>query len=439
MNKEEVLELIKTGEGLTIEFKERISSNIGKDICAFANLKGGNIILGVRDNGEIIGIVKSNALLSNIQNFARNMSPPFSVEIEEVDNLIAIHIPEGKNKPYSVNGQFYLRIGSNSQQLNHDEIRDFFQKENLIQFDSQPNTLFDFENDFDEDKFNHFLKLADITNNLNKKEILKNLFLLDSKYLKNAGVLFFSRGIKKFFLQGIATCVLYQGSDRVNILDRKDFDSDILSNYNNSLTYLKSKLNTNYIIKAERVEKLELPEEALREALINSFVHRDYFSNGHIQIDIFTDRVEISNPGGLVSGLKEEDFGKVSLTRNPLIMDLMLRANNVEKIGSGIRRIQDAMRTYGLGVEFKSTGFFTVVFQRPTQATPQATPQDELTELEKKIIAEININPKISRNDLVKKLGISPETIKEYLAKLKIKGALRRVGQTSAGHWEIIK
>ena len=148
------------------------------------------------------------------------------------------------------------------------------------------------------------------------------------------------------------------------------------------------------------------------------------------------DKIEISNPGGLVKGLTEKDFGKVSLPRNPLIMDLMLRASKVEKIGSGIGRIRDSMKEYGLGVEFKSTGFFTVIFKRPT--TPQATPQAELTELEGKIVTEIKANPKISRNKLAKNIGISADTVKEYLEKLKAKGTIIRIGKTSAGHWEII-
>ena len=94
---------------------------------------------------------------------------------------------------------------------------------------------------------------------------------------------------------------------------------------------LEFKENINSSLGRERGEKLELLEDSLREALINALVHRDYFSNGHIQIDIFSDRVEISNPGRLVSGLSKKDFGKKSFPRNPLLMDLMLRIRKVEQ------------------------------------------------------------------------------------------------------------
>jgi len=279
--------------------------------------------------------------------------------------------------------------------------------------------------------------LAKITDNLNEQDILRNLFLFDGEYLKNAGVLFFCKDVRKFFVGASVACVLYQGKSKTNILDRKEFNADIFSNYENALSYTFSKLNTQYIIKKERTERLELPEEALREAIVNAIVHRDYLSTGHIQIDIYLDRVEITNPGGLVKGLSKKDFGKVSLPRNPLLMDLMLRMSKIEKVGSGVNRIKDAMKEYGLNVKFQMNGFFTVIFQRI--ATPQATPQAELTGLESRIVAEIRSNPKISRNKLAKKMGISPYTVKEYLENLKSKGAILRIGKTSAGYWKLIE
>ena len=469
MKKEELLELIKTGEGLTLEFKENIGSNLGREICAFANSRGGKVILGVKDDGGLIGVKITNSLKSQIQSSARNIDPVFSVEIEDIGNILVINIPEGDKKPYSANGQFFLRIGANCQQLSRDEIREFFQKENLILFDNQQNISFDLDKDFDEFKFKSFLELAKITDNLNKKEILRNLFLLDGEHLKNAGVLFFCHRVTKFFMGATVTCVLYQGMNKTNILDKKEFNADILSNYNNALLYTISKLNTNYIIKRERTEKLELPEEALREAIVNAIIHRDYFSTGHVQIDIYLDRVEISNPGGLVKGLSEKDFGKVSLPRNPLIMDLMLRVNKVEKVGSGIGRIRDSMRDYGLSVEFKSTGFFTVMFKRPL--TPQKLPRNypettqkivetisgnidlpkkelgvklgeklgvKLGENEADILRKIVENNLITSVELSKKIGVSTTAIENNIAKLKKKGLLKRVGPDKGGYWEII-
>lgn len=340
MDKAELLNLIKTGEGYGLEFKEGFNPSIGKEICAFANADGGKIILGVNDNGKVKGADISNRQTSQIQQIARNMDPPFEVSIDKVENLIVINVPEGNKKPYSVGGHFYLRVGANSQQLKRDELREFFKEEGLISFDEKSNKSFDLEKDFDEYKFKNFLKLANITDNQDKKTILKNLGLLENNYLVNAGVLMFCHRVSKFFLQGKVTCVLFEGTSS-NIIDKKEFDADLISNYESAYNFILSKLNTKYIIERERTEKFELPKNAIREALMNAFIHRDYFSNGHIQINIFIDSVEISSPGGLVKGLKKEDLGKISLSRNKILFDLLSRTPYVEKAGTGIKRIRD--------------------------------------------------------------------------------------------------
>jgi ATP-dependent DNA helicase RecG len=374
------------------------------------------------------------------------------VLVERVDGFTVIHIPEGENKPHSSSGQFYLRIGSTSQQLRRDEIRDFFQRERLVRFDETPNPGFDFKHDFYRLKFNDYLERANLTSLRNEMDTLRNLNLLDGDSMRNAGVLFFTQRITKFFMSAVVVCVLYEGTDKHQILDMKEFNADIISNFENALNYTRSKLNTNLIIKAERTNRLELPEEALREALVNAIVHRDYVSTGHVQVDIYLDRVDISNPGGLVSGLERKDLGKRSMPRNPLLMDLLLRIDKVERVGSGIGRIRKAMKGYGLSAKFNiSKGWFSVAFPRSPQGTPLftppmtplmtplMTPPIELSPLEKKIYDALRNDPKASSKILSTRLSISQDTVKEYLEKLKAKGAIRRIGSARSGHWEVIK
>ena len=137
MKYEDLLDIIKTGEGYTIEFKESINTSLGKEICSFANSSGGKIIIGVDDKNIIKGYKLKNVDKSKVQDIARNMNPSFSVQIEQIKDLAIIYVPEGKDKPYTVKGHFYLRYGANSQQLNRDEIRSLFQKESKISFEKQ--------------------------------------------------------------------------------------------------------------------------------------------------------------------------------------------------------------------------------------------------------------------------------------------------------------
>jgi ATP-dependent DNA helicase RecG len=209
VNKENLLVLIETGEGFTLEFKEGISSSLGKDICAFANASGGTILIGVNDQGHIVNRSLSNSDRSKIQDIARNMDPSFTVSVQQVEHVA---------KPYSVNGNFYIRIGANSQKLNRDEIRSFFQKQRLVVFDEKINESFSLEYDFNDDAFNEFIQRSNISNVIPKEDLLKNLGFLKEEKLNNAGVLFFCNDVFRFFLNVNITCVLYQGDSKYKIL-----------------------------------------------------------------------------------------------------------------------------------------------------------------------------------------------------------------------------
>jgi len=195
-------------------------------------------------------------------------SDELKIEVSRMGNILIVDVQEGTDKPYTINGKFYVRQGTNSQQLQRDEIRRFFQEEGLILFDEKQNCDFDPGKDFDETTFRTFLEMTRTSLILEKHDILENLGLLKNGYLTNAGVLLFCKKVTKFLLNATITCVLFQGRDKYKILDRKEFDGDLYSNYQDTVTYLQSKLNTEYIIKGgPREEKLELPESALREAI----------------------------------------------------------------------------------------------------------------------------------------------------------------------------
>lgn len=440
MDKKEFEFLLKEGEGYNLEFKERDSSDLAKEICAFANATGGKILIGVTDKGEVKGITVTNRLKSQITDIARNFDPKLEISLEEVGNVLIIHIPEGKNKPYSVNGKFFMRYGPNSQQLERDEIREFFYKEGLISWDEQENREFSIEKNMSKEAYNRFVRLAHLSMVLSRKELLQNLTLLRDNHLKNAGVLLFAKDITKFFLKATITCVLYEGTDKYNIIDKKEFTKDLYSNYQDALNYLKSKLNTMLIITGGPHEKrLELPEKALREALVNALGHRDYGVRGaNVLVDIFLDRIEITNPGGLVKGLKREDFGRKSLSRNTLLFGLIQRTDLVENVGSGIRRMRNEMKTYGLyEPKFEiSEDWFTVIFKRPTLQKSEGV-SGGVSEGVNLLKEYIQKNPGKRVPLLAKTLGSPAKTIERWLKQLKDKGKIEFKGSPKkGGYWK---
>lgn len=448
---------IEQGEGYNIEFKEALSSSISRDICAFANAIGGIILLGVNDEGEIKGVKATNKMKSEIQDIARNLDPALTVSISSHDNVLAIEVPEGKDKPYSINGKFYIRQGANSQQLKRDEVRDLFRAEGLVRFDEALNKKFIIQKDFNALAFNKFMREAGISKVMKRDSILENLGLLEDGALRNAAVLFFCKNIAKHFISATISCVFYRGADKAKILDRKEFGKDLYSNYQDAMTYIQAHLNTEYIIKGgPREERLELPEEALREALLNAIAHRDYYSTANIQVDIFKDKVVINNPGGLIGTLQVKDLYKKSIPRNPLLFGLMQRMELVEKAGSGLVRIDKAMRQYklsGAAIE-ADKNWFSIAFKRPdlerktiqermetTQGVEKGVEWgvERLTGVQRTIVKLIRMNPSISKNEMMIKGNLSKKAVDYNINKLKAIGILKRVGPDRGGHWEVIE
>ena len=375
--------LLDEGEGYTLEFKESVNSDLSKELVAFANASGGRILIGVSDTGKVVGCDTSNKMLSQIQDMASACDPAVTIEIEKVTDhrILVIHIPEGANRPHRCNKGFYLRNGANSQKMSTADITAFLQSEGRVVFDEQLRTDIEWESVIDGERLNHFCTLSRITLADEKENLLCNLgvgnYRKELFYLNNTGILFFSKDPVRHLFHTSVVCALFQGTERSTILDRKELCGSIIENVDAALQYLKQHLNTRFEITGETARRkniLELPEIALREALVNAVTHRDYHEKGaQVMIEIFDDRVDIYNPGGLPKGLPLSEFGKRSLCRNPLIASLMLRCDYIEKMGTGIKRIKDAIADAKCpDVKIETDSFFTVTFPRSPEFAPTA-------------------------------------------------------------------
>ena len=282
MTKQELETLIKEGEGYTLEFKENLGKKFIVEIVAFANSMGGKILIGVDDNGNIVGTDTSNNQRANIQNQISQIEPRINVKIDIVDNVIVVNVPEGDDKPYSSSEGYYLRAGAMCQKMNRNEIREYLEDGGKIQFDRIVNKKAKYPEDFDEQAYNKFLKLSNISETLEKEELLINLNCLekiDNKYMfTNAGILFFAKNPKRFLIQNYITCISFKGTNRVYILDTLDCEKDIITNIEEALAFAKKHINLTYLINSDvmreqgnatRKEVLEIPEEVLKEAIIN--------------------------------------------------------------------------------------------------------------------------------------------------------------------------
>lgn len=223
--------ILKSGEGLKIEFKES-PNHIDKAMVAFANAEGGKIYLGVNDRKEIAGLNITNVLQSQIQDIARNCDPPVKISLEALKNILVVEVKEGINKPHKCKEGFFMRIGPNSQKMSRNEIIDLIVKEGCVFFDDRLNSGYEVKKDFDPTALKRFLDLSRVKTSLPADDILLNLGVAEKQggklLFKNGGILFFAKDPQKHLRHANMTCVAFKDREGVAALDRKNLSGNFL-------------------------------------------------------------------------------------------------------------------------------------------------------------------------------------------------------------------
>ena len=197
-----------------------------------------------------------------------------------------------------------------------------------------------------EENWKRFAQRAGLPDGLEPVATLENLQLVKGGETTHAGAWLLADDITRCTLRAGVICAVLRGVTGTHILDRKEFTGDRYSIFEDCMAYLQAKLNTALIPHAwGRDERLELPDDALREALVNAIAHRDYRSTANVPVHVFHNRLEVVTPGGLPAGMREEDLGTNSVPRNPLLFGMLYRMGLAEQIGSGIRRIRQCAGT----------------------------------------------------------------------------------------------
>jgi len=442
--------ILQEGEGYKVEFKESVK-HLSREMVAFANASGGRIFIGITDNHEIKGVNINETIKSQIQDIAKNCDPKINILIKTVyyndKELLLINVLEGDSKPYSCKDGFFIRNGPITEKLKRDEIVKLFKQEGRVRFDKLINSRFCFDTDFAHEKLEDFLERARVKTGLNIEDILLNLNIAEKQegnlYINNSGVLFFAKDLKKYFESAYITCARFKGNDRSIVIDRADFYENPIYQVEDSLKFVKRNIRFGYKFtgQPEREEVTEYPLEAIREAVINAVMHRDYFFTGsNIYLYIYSNRIEVINPGGLF-GLKYEELGKRASRRNELIADLFFRIGFGEKMGSGIARMNRYMLEYGLEkpkIEI-SKNFFEITFYGQGESVIEQKDIDyiayELNERQIKALRYLQEKGKFTLSQYIKITSISKATAQRDLNNLMKKGLIERKGRKGGGKY----
>ena len=418
-------------ENENTEFKSALTGDIYKEVIAFANNGGGVIYIGVDDNGNETGVADVDETYTRLTNGIRDaISPDVTVFCKyslNENNVIKIEISEGARKPYYLKSKgikpsgVYVRQGASSVPASEDQIRlmikmsdgDSFEGirslNQELTFVSAKQAFEKYGVAFSENKY----RVLGITTDSN--DLYTNLGLLLSDQCRHS--------IK---------AAVFADEDNTSFLDCKEFTGSILRQLDDAYSYLMLNNRNNAEFKGlERVEHYSYPQEALREALLNALVHRDYAFSGSIIININESQIEFISLGGLLPGLSAEDIQNgISQPRNPKLAEVFHRLRLIESYGTGIRRIFTLYRDCEKKPEIIVTpNTFKLILPNRNYYSTDKSEEKALNDQQRTILQHIERNGAITEETVQKLLGVKRTRAYVILKEMRDSGLIEVQGR----------
>jgi len=338
--------LIENGENRFVEFKRDYSKTLLKTVSAYANFNTGRIIVGVEDDGTIIGVDNPDEVSLSIENAINDAVEPrpyFELNriVAEGRLVVELVVYNGENTPYMIRGKAYRRSDTSTTEIDRLELKRLILKGRNTTFeDLQPKVqLMTFN--YLEKKLREKSGIGELTD-----DIMVTLGLLKNGSYNNAAALLSDEN--QIPNAGIAM-IRFEGNS-LNRFDSRRFEKEsILHQFYEVMNIFKYYYPVRNVIESiQRQETEMIPQVAFREALANAIIHRDYFSIAETRVEFFDDRIEIVSPGGLPDGITEEEYldGRVSVPRNRIITDIFFRLGIIERFATGVRRIKEEYSSF---------------------------------------------------------------------------------------------
>ena len=368
----ETLEFKKT----TGELKEAVIS-----IASILNKSGkGELYFGIRNDGVVLGQQMGDATLRDVSKaLSDNLRPQIFPTIDTVsifDRYCVRVAFEGNSPPYYAYGRAYIRVADEDKQMTPDELESFIARklERISNWDSSQSKIS--LHDIDVSELEKYIAKANAVGRLaypytNAEDILERLKLLDKGTLSNTAEIMFGTA-PRLELQ----MAIFASNEKLTFNDIYCKEGRVIDLVDAGERYIRNNMRYRVVIDGTQLERKEFPEvphTAIREALLNSFCHRNYRVPQNNEIAIFKNRIEIYNPGKFPEGITPNDYinGKGRpIHRNPQLAQIMYYSKDIERFGTGISRIADACKEADIEYEFVSDNYgFTVIFYRPPMWT----------------------------------------------------------------------
>ena len=441
----EICEFKKT----TTQLKEAVIS-----LCAMLNKRSkGTVYFGVKDDGTICGQEIGKKTTADISHEIRNNLKPIpviSISVEEIKDKSVIKVEaSGDDTPYSAYGRYYTRVDDADIYMDSRQLWNYFEsKDKTYSKWEEEITKYTIE-DVDENLLIEYIRAANDAGRMNyiyrnSQEALSKLGLINENgFLNNAGHYLFGNDGPVLLKEAI-----YPTDERTTFTDLKQFRGNILECINEGMKYLQNNIHYHSeIIGAKRVETPEIPIEAFREILINSFVHCHYQKGDYNELSISKSKIKIYNPGGILNDTNPKDFasGKVgSKIRNPLIATVLFKNGMIDAFGTGFDRTFRLCAGKNIDYEYMNDEYgFSFIFRRMTndkkndKINNMANMKLNLSAMDESIIQLIRDNAYITVPEIAEQVGKAQATVYRHIMTLTDAKMLERIGSRKKGYWKL--
>jgi ATP-dependent DNA helicase RecG len=424
---------IAAGENLTTEFKQEYTEDIKKTVIDFANTTGGTLYIGISDDGSVTGMKNPDETLLQITNAVRSAIKPdvtlfidYQIEKIGIAAVIVVTIQRGTACPYYLAGKgirpegVYVRQGASSVPASETAILNMIKETDGEKYED----VRSLNQDLTFNATEQFFKVENVPFSPNQQKTL-HLQTTDGVYT-NLGLLLSDQVVHTVKL------AVFEGLEKEVFKDRREFFGSLLKQLEKAFVFLDRYNRTHAEVKGLfREDRQDYPEEALREALLNAFVHRDYAFSSSTLINIFDDRIEFVSIGGLPKGVSLDDILLgLSVPRNENLANVFYRLHLIEAYGTGIPKIMRSYAGCAKKPELQSTGNVFKITLPNRNISHHETIDNKffINENEEKIIALLDKQNEITRKDVETALGISQAMAVRLLRRLVDKGVIRVIG-----------
>lgn len=423
---------MKFKESETVELKLIVTDVIKKEIVAFANSEGGTIYIGVSDDGEVVGIEDSDKSGLQVSSMVHdNIKPDLSMFVSyrtlnfDGKEVLSIDVERGTNRPYYLANKglrpegVYIRHGFSSIPASDSTIRNMIKETDGDVYEALRSINQDLTFNSCENEFKN--------RNIDFKEQALKLASNDGLYT-NLGLLLSDQ------CPYTIKAAVFEDYDQSLFKDRNEFSGSLLKQLEDVYSFIdKYNNNRSTFDKLWRIDTRDYPEKALREALLNSIVHRDYSYSASTLISIYKDRLEIVSVGGLMPGYELKDIKNgLSDTRNPNLANIFYRLKLIEAYGTGIKKIYDAYELSGCEPEIITTNnSFKIILPNLNykQNNNLYISSPEMIYCDENILLKyLNDNQSITRKEVETLMGLSQSSAGRILKKMVDEGKLIQFG-----------